>query len=312
MTEMDRISSARIAVIIASKGRSEILEAMIPYLNRQTLKPVVLVIAVTDPSDAMFDLGGLLDREIDGRILISPPGSCAQRNAALRALPTDIDYVVSYDDDFYPSRHALEGLATTFAHHRDVDGVTGLLIADGIGGPGLSASEADRMLQDWDAAHPCDRTVAPQIMRDTLGLYGCNMAFRARAAAGLEFDERLPLYGWQEDVDFAAQLPGRRVETPAFTGVHLGTKSGREANGERLGYSQVVNPFFLWRKGNVTLGHALHLALRNMAANHAKSLRPEPWVDRVGRLRGNWIGLGAILTGRANPERILTWRVARR
>ena len=48
-------------------------------------------------------------------------------------------------------------------------------------------------------------------------------------------------------------------------------------------------------------------ALRNMAANHARALRPEPWIDRAGRMRGNWRGLGDILAGRADPERILQW-----
>lgn len=305
-------ADARIAVIIASKGRSEILRAMIPYLNRQSLKPALLVIAVTDASDADFDLEALLDPAIEGHVLIAPPGSCAQRNAALRVLPDDVDYVVSYDDDFYPSRFALEGLAATFAHHPDVDGVTGVLIADGIGGPGITAAKADALLDAWDAAHPCDPSVPPEVSRDTTGLYGCNMAFRARAAAGLEFDERLPLYGWQEDVDFAARLAGRRVETPAFTGVHLGTKTGREASGERLGYSQIVNAWYLWKKGNVPGGHVFGLALRNMLANHVKALRPEPWIDRAGRMRGNWLGLADIVTGRADPERILQWGVAPR
>lgn len=304
-------NTPRIAVIIASKGRSAVLRQMLPHLNRQSLRPALVILSVTGPEDADFDLGSLLDPGIEGRILVSAPGSCAQRNTALRALPADIDYVVGYDDDFYPSRHALQGLAATFAHHADVDGVTGQLIADGISGPGIPPETAEAMLADWDADHPCDPAAAPRITRDTLGLYGCNMAFRARAAVGLEFDESLPLYGWQEDVDFAAQLPGRRVETPAFTGVHLGTKSGREASGERLGYSQVVNPWYLWRKGNVTPGHALQLALRNVAANHVRALRPEPWIDRAGRVRGNWRGVAEILTGRADPRRILDWTAAR-
>jgi hypothetical protein len=33
------------------------------------------------------------------------------------------------------------------------------------------------------------------------------MAFRYQAIDGERFDENLPLYGWQEDVDFAAALP---------------------------------------------------------------------------------------------------------
>jgi len=35
-----------------------------------------------------------------------------------------------------------------------------------------------------------------------------------------------------------------------------------------------------------------------------KSLRPEPWIDRPGRLRGNLIAIGDLLRGRLDPARI--------
>ncbi|MDF0602096.1 family 2 glycosyl transferase [Psychromarinibacter sp. C21-152] len=305
-------ASARIAVLVASKGRSDILRDMIPWLNAQTLLPVSVTLAVTEPADADFDLAALLDPRIASEVILSPPGSCRQRNAALDRVGPDIDYVVFWDDDFFPSRHALAALAEGFARFPDVDGITGDLIADGIGTPGIPQAEARRLLDDWDAARRDGARPAPRITGDTFGLYGCNMAYRRARVATLRFDERLPLYGWQEDVDFARQLPGRRVEMTEFTGVHLGTKSGRETSGERLGYSQVVNPYYLWRKGTLSAGFSARLVLRNLLANAARSLKPEPWVDRKGRLRGNWIGLRAVLVGRANPEHILNWPRAAR
>jgi hypothetical protein len=47
------------------------------------------------------------------------------------------------------------------------------------------------------------------------------------------------------------------------------------------------------------------MMLRNCLANLGKSLRPEPWVDRRGRLRGNLLALRDLATGRLSPERIL-------
>jgi len=44
---------------------------------------------------------------------------------------------------------------------------------------------------------------------------------------------------------------------------------------------------------------------RNLAANILKSLRPEPYVDRRGRLNGNLYGLSHVLRGRIEPEYIL-------
>ena len=50
---------------------------------------------------------------------------------------------------------------------------------------------------------------------------------------------------------------------------------------------------------------ALPLMLRNLAANLVRSLRPEPWVDRRGRLRGNLLAIGHVLSGRIEPEHVL-------
>jgi hypothetical protein len=131
------------------------------------------------------------------------------------------------------------------------------------------------------------------------------MAYRVSAIGSTRFDERLKLYAWQEDIDFAASLHdrGRVVKTFAFAGVHMGIKSGRTP-GKRLGYSQVINPSYLARKGTMRVGFAAKLIIRNVVANHLKSLRPEPWVDRLGRAKGNWIGLADLLRGRVTPERI--------
>jgi hypothetical protein len=59
------------------------------------------------------------------------------------------------------------------------------------------------------------------------------------------------------------------------------------------------------RKGTASPRFALNLAARNMLANLVKALRPEPWVDRRGRLRGNFLALADVLRGRIDPRRIL-------
>ena len=122
-------------------------------------------------------------------------------------------------------------------------------------------------------------------------------------AHDIRFDERLPLYGWQEDVDFSRRLAahGTVVRLDAATGVHLGTKSGRTA-GIRLGYSQVANPIYLTRKRcGYPVKRALEHIAKNMASNVVRSPWPEPFVDRVGRLRGNLLALRDLATGRARP-----------
>jgi hypothetical protein len=132
------------------------------------------------------------------------------------------------------------------------------------------------------------------------------MSFRSSLIGDLRFDERLVLYGWQEDIDFTSQMRsrGRVVCVTSIRGVHLGIKSGR-VSGKQFGYSQVANAIYLVRKGTVPASFALPLMFRNIAANLARSLKPESYVDRRGRLMGNLLAIYHVATGRIEPEYIL-------
>jgi GT2 family glycosyltransferase len=138
--------------------------------------------------------------------------------------------------------------------------------------------------------------------------YGCNMALRLAPlrAHALRFDEQLPLYAWYEDLDLTRRLGahGSILRLTGARGVHLGTKAGRVA-GTRLGYSQVANAIYLARKGSYPWNRALRSAARNMAMNLVRSLAPEPWVDRRGRLRGNLLALADLMRGRMHPMRVM-------
>ena len=70
-------------------------------------------------------------------------------------------------------------------------------------------------------------------------------------------------------------------------------------------YSQIANPIYLVRKGTMPRSYAYLLIRRNVAANLLGSFRPEPWIDRRGRLAGNALALADIAIGRISPQRIL-------
>ena len=103
-----------------------------------------------------------------------------------------------------------------------------------------------------------------------------------------QFDEALPFYAWQEDIDFSRQLAsfGRIVRADALTGVHLGVKRGR-TSGVRFGYSQIANPIYFIRKGTVSLSFGGRTMTKNLLANVIRTLHPEAHIDRRGRLKGN-------------------------
>lgn len=287
----------KIAIVIASIGRPVELARWSDHCRHQTLAPSEVIFSITSDADIP---AGFTDPAV--RVLRGLKGSCHQRNAGLDALTSAPDVVAFFDDDYFPSRHCIEGIALVFAAHADLVGTTGHLLADGIHSAGIDFATAEAMVARFDAAH----TNIDTALDDAWGTYGCNMAFRWSAIRDIRFDERLPLYAWQEDVDFSRRLldRGRIARTGAFAGVHQGVKAGRTA-GNKFGYSQIANPLYLMRKGTMPIRSGLWLMARNVASNHAKALKPEPWVDRKGRVKGNWRAVKDLVSGRLRPDRIL-------
>jgi len=291
-------NSNKIAIIIASVGRPVELGRWIDHIARQTLKPLEMIWCVTATTDVP---PGAMDRQdATLRIILAPKGSCAQRNAGIDAVGADAGIIAFFDDDYVPTSDCLAGMAAAFEAMPDVVGLSGHLIADGINSPGIELDAARAMIDTYEqtASGACVTT-----LRRAEGLYGCNMAYRRTAVGAHRFDERLPLYGWQEDWDFASRVAGGRAigMTPAFAGVHQGVKGGR-TSGRKFGYSQIINPVYLTSKGSMSLRKAATLMSKNFVANHVKLFNPEPWVDRRGRVAGNWLAIRDLVFGRIQPE----------
>lgn len=288
--------SVRIVVGIATRGRPEILLETLRELGRQTRPADRIIVSHLDQTD-ILGANGLPGVEF----LTSAAGLPYQRNTVLDAI-SDEDFVLFLDDDFLPAPRYIEATLAAFHKAGNVVVTTGHLWADGAKGPGLDVAAARDIL----ARHCADGTRAGT--RPTFNGYGCNMAFRLEPvrAQSLRFDERLPLYAWYEDIDMCRRLGlhGDVVEVLGACGVHLGIKQGR-GSGRRLGYSQVVNPLYLWRKGSYPWSHAWRSVGRHILINLVRALRPEPWVDRRGRLIGNSLALLDVVRGRAKPERVL-------
>ena len=284
----------RLAVGIATVGRPRLLGAVVDELTRQARRPDRIVVCAPTSDDVMgIEASSLIE------IVVGPRGLTRQRNAILERVE-DYDVLQFFDDDFIPAAPYLAEIERGFAAWPDIVMATGNVVADGIIGPGLDIDEARRLLAD----------VAPRAssIEPVASGYGCNMAVRLSAVREVKgrFDERLPLYGWLEDVDFSRQLAriGRIVRLAAARGVHLGIKQGRQS-GVRLGYSQIANPIYLSRKGTCPWPQALYIMSRNVAMNLARSLRPEPYVDRAGRVVGNLTAMRDLVVGRLDPQRIL-------
>jgi hypothetical protein len=132
------------------------------------------------------------------------------------------------------------------------------------------------------------------------------MNIRRQVFDHISFDERLPLYGWLEDADFAArsQHLGKQGTYDACRTVHLLEQKMR-LSGVRFGYSQIMNPYYLWRKGSVPLKEVLlNHWLKGIGSNTLGLIRRDVAIDRLGRLHGDFLALWFILHGRIEPEYI--------
>jgi GT2 family glycosyltransferase len=289
----------RIAVVIATHGRGEFLVHLLQRLQAQSRAPDLVCISGVEERDVQGARG---TQGLPMRIVFGPKGLTAQRNTGIRCVVGEADAVVFFDDDFLPSNTWLQRLEAIMLERPQILGVMGNTLADGGSGAAVDLSHAERLLCDYDAAHAEAANDVVPIKK----LYGCNMAYRASLFERLQFDERLPLYGWLEDRDFSCRVRalGPIAKGRALWGVHLGLKSGKISD-VRLGISQVVNPLYLYFKGSVPLRDAMRLLLRPLFKNIIKVFYPEPFIDRRGRLRGNVLGLKYVLCGRVDPAAIL-------
>jgi GT2 family glycosyltransferase len=290
-----------ITIVIATYGRQALLERTLSFLAGQMRLPDRVIVSAPDASH----VGKPADMTYPLSCVFGARGSCVQRNRAIdEALAGGADVVTFLDDDFLPAADYLYVLERAFRAHHDWAVIRGQAVVDGAGNQGYSFAEGLALLREAERQH----AIHPQAEQfaDLVGGYGCNMSVRAAAIDDIRFDERLPLYGWQEDIDFTSRLRGRGrvISLNTLYGVHLGAKSGR-VSGVRFGYSQLINPVYLVRKGTMPLSFAFNLIWRNIAANTVKSIWPEPYIDRRGRLKGNLLAAMHLVRGRIDPEFIL-------
>jgi glycosyltransferase involved in cell wall biosynthesis len=283
----------RVAVILATKGRPQAITELIGLLENQSLVPVMIVISATSGTD----IGVPPATHLNVEYIFGPAGIAAQRNRGLERVRTRADVAIFFDDDFAPAENWIERCAALFLSEPGIAGANGIVIRDGVKAQPISWQEAQHLLA---APRPTDPHTLPEI-RD---LYGCNMAFRMSAIEDMQFDERLVLYSWLEDKEFSrkAAKRGRLVESNLLVGVHLGLQSGR-VPGKIYGYSQVVNAWYLYQKGAMSLSEASTHILKPLIVNAAKTFRPESHIDRRGRLHGNLVGVIDLLSGACRPEK---------
>jgi hypothetical protein len=276
-----------------------VLSSLLSQIELQSVAPAEIIVSACDAADVPA-----LPVSLRTRVILGPPGLTVQRNRALDAIPPEAEIVVFFDDDFVPSRKWIEHAQTFFVAHCDAVCVTGHVLAEGNKTGGIAWRDGLAMVENADKTNRTIQFVARVVPNRSP--YGCNMAFRWPLVKELRFDERLPLHGWLEDRDFGVRaMSGNRTGywTDSLWGVHLGSRSSRVSQ-TRFGYAQIVNPWYLMKKGAMTTRETATFIGQGLVFNMIRLVIYDPHANRLSRLRGNFQGIADILTGRWRPERV--------
>lgn len=291
---------ASVSVVIASMGRRAVLHETVKSILAQSSNPREIILAL--PSLEHVDPRTMVLPSV--RVILSPPGSCRQRNEGIAAVGQGSDYIAFFDDDVELCADYIKTMCDMLDARPDVVVATGCVLADGAKSGGIDRKSAAAIVSRVPADATPDSLASVAQVR---GAYGCNMFVRRAALGDVRFDERLPLYGWLEDFDFSLRLAerGRVVKFEGARMVHLAEQGGR-TSGYRLGYSQIVNPLYIARKaGRIGLRSLVRqywapVLLRN-GFSIGRRIRRERFV-------GNLLGIWMLATGRVQPEHILKMR----
>lgn len=293
----DPSSLPTLAVVLASAGRPQILAQALATCENQRGVEFTGVVSVPDEASLPDDRTLLAN----WRVVMGPRGAAAQRNTAIDALDEGIEIVAFFDDDAVLRDDYLARATQFLQEHPDVVGLTGRVLMDGARSGEINEDTAAATLRQ-------STTVAPagewQRIRS---LYGCNFVVRLAPTLATRFDDRLPLYSWLEDHDFARRLQrvGGLARVEDCVVVHRAAASGGRTAHRRLGYSQVMNPVYLAKKGSFSTGLAAQQIFRPVAKNLALSIGGPAVGWRRERLGGNVLALSDVLRMRIRPERVL-------
>ena len=226
--------------IFCSMNRPEMLHESILCAVRQTVTCQIIV-SVPEDKDVAAET-----RSLDFvRVVTGQRGSAVQRNNALRSIQGSPEAIIFLDDDVELDERYVEQILRTYRERPEVAMVNGANLAHGIYPAGTLDREMAKKLIEKHREE--NRPVDDIIPMATA--YGCRMSIRGSLLGKVFFDERLVLYGYLEDLDlaFACRKYGLIAENPRALGVHIEVAFGRMGE-KRRGYSEVVNPFYIWSK----------------------------------------------------------------
>jgi glycosyltransferase involved in cell wall biosynthesis len=283
-------------IVICSANRPAVLsETVDSLLHYQSVRVCEIIISVFDEAHVAEKTRA--HKAV--RVVLSPrQGTSVQRNVAIQLVRTR--YTLFLDDDVELAPNFIDSMERLLEKSENAVAAAGFLVIDG----SRRDTGLDRKLA---------RSYAVNYVQEKDNYSsgeGRNLFVRTTMFEKVLFDEKLALYGWLEDFDFATNClrHGQIIMNTETCFAHLATPGGR-TSGLRFGYSQMVNPFYLWKKNgkpgltHVVFGHWLTHFAYNFRGAFVRF--PSNRSDRRGRFKGNVIALSHLLAGRVDPSYIL-------
>src|SRR5215210_7065359 len=125
------------AVIISTRGRPDIVNALVAQMAEQSKPPEHVFVIATKAED----ISGLNPNHSNLTVQIGRTGLTVQRNDRLALAGPRFSYIVFFDDDFVPSRFWVERMSEIFAARPDIAGLTGTVLTDGTTTAGVPLDE---------------------------------------------------------------------------------------------------------------------------------------------------------------------------
>jgi len=130
------------AIIISTRGRPGIVNALVRRIGEQTRPPEHVFVIASKPED----ISELNQDQENLTVQIGRTGLTLQRNDGLALAGPRFSNIVFFDDDFVPSRFWVERMSEIFAARPDIAGLTGAVLADGTTTAGIRLDEAEDMV----------------------------------------------------------------------------------------------------------------------------------------------------------------------
>ena len=300
----------RLVLIICTKDRPKDLKRLFQSIEIQTHLPDLVIVVDGSEKPIEYVLKEFPSLSMD-YVTVRPPSLPKQRNAGVKRLPKDTQWVGFLDDDLVLEKDSLEQIlkATQEPQFQKPLGGIGMMITND---PDVKASLWKRffLLDDPRPGHftPSGYNGAQKktnSVKEVEWLSGGSTFWHKEVLDTYTFDEWFAGTGYREDVDFSYSVSGHY--SLAYCGparcLHLQHPSTKQKMFS-LGIWQITSWWYFIRKFKsfhplATLWSMLGITLSNLAVG---ILRPQQY--RFRKFLGNLYGLILVGLGRATQKRV--------